>query len=193
MAEEFSWQDDKRALLMPLLGGPKTPAAEAVVEALFREVVAPRMLGRQNRPTSVGKARRALEALLGDLCRYRAQARDGKHGVAPKDFRADELGFGRTAFIVVKDALLGADLIRLKNGWNFTGEGFDGGVRRYGGSVTMFRLAPSLVERLGEMCGPDATRHWAHGRPKVHPDEPLLSLRSAKDAMGNAEELSYLP
>lgn len=191
MRQEFTWQDEKRALIMPLLGGPKSPAAEAAVEALFQEVVRPRMEGKQQRPSSLKKAWDALGALLSDLCRYRLHMRDGKHGVAPKDFPAAELGFGRTAFMLVKDALSDAGLIRLKNGWNFTGEGFDGAIARYGGSVTIFRLASSLVERLGDLCGPEARQHWFHGSPKVRPTESLLSLRSRKDASGVATELPY--
>lgn len=191
MSSEFTWQDDKRALIMPLLGGPKSPLAEAAVEALFQEVVKPRMAGRQERPSSIKKARAALGALLGDLCRYRSQGRDGKHGVTPKDFSTADLGFARTSFMLVKEALGDADLLRFKPGWNFTGEGFDGSVTRYGGSLTIFRLAPSLADRLGALCGPDASKHWSHGRPKVRPEEPLLSLRSCKDNDGEAVELPY--
>ena len=191
MSSEFTWREDKRALIMPLVGGPKSPLAEAAVDALFQEVVKPAMAGRQERPSSIRKARAALGALLGDLCRYRSQGRDGKHGVTPKDFSTADLGFGRTSFMLVKEALGDADLLRFKPGWNFTGEGFDGGVTRYGGSLTIFRLAPSLVNRLGELRGADAAKHWAHGKPKVRPDEPLLSLRSRKDRDGEAEELPY--
>ena len=188
---ELTWQDEKRALLMPLLGGPKSPAAEALVDALLVEVVRPRMAGQQHRPSSLNKARNALGALVGDLCRYRAHTRDGKHGVASKDFPSAELGFGRTAFMLVKEALGDAGLLKFKPGWNFTSESFDGGLVRHGGSVTTFRLALPFVERLGELCGPDASKHWSHGRPKVLPNEPLLSLRSRKDAEGEAEELPY--
>jgi hypothetical protein len=95
--------------------------------------------------------------------------------------------------MLVKEALGDAGLLKFKRSWNFTGEGFDGAEVRFGGSFTIFRLAPSLVRRLGELCGPEARMHWSHGRLKVPPDEPLLSLRSRKDRNGEAEELPYSP
>lgn len=193
MADEFTHQDDRRALFMPLLGSSKSPAADAFIDGLFDRLIRPRLLGGQMRPTSLEKARRALAALMADLCRYRPQGRDGKHGMAPKDFPAQELGFGRTAFLLVSEALVKADAMRFKKGWNFTSEGFGGGPVRHGGSVAMFRLAPCMVERLGALCGTDAGKHWAHGRPKIRPDEPLLSLRSRKVGSEGGDELAYVP
>lgn len=193
MTGHFTKEDEKRALFMPLLGGARSAAADDLVDALLTEAVNPRAIGKQRRPSSATKARAALGALLGDLCRFHPQGRNGKHGMAPKDFPSATLGFGRTAFILVRDALEGAGLLRVKVGWNFTDEGFDGGLIRFGGSVTIFGLSPKLVERLGELCGPDAAKHWFHGRLKVQPVEPLLSLRSRKDAQGKWEELPIPP
>ena len=190
MPGEFTNEDERRALKMPLLGRPKSPASEAFTKALFVEVVEPSMAGKQQRPSRLTAAMDALGAILSDLCRYRSQGRDGKHGVAPNDFSSEALGFGRTAFMLVKNALEGAGLILVKKGWNFTGESFDGSLARYGGSLTMFRLAPVLVEQLGELCGSEVAKHWSHGRPKALPDKPLLLLRARKKA-GRAEDLDY--
>lgn len=190
-ADGISWRDRDRALYLPLLGRAKSPAAKRLVDELFDEVVRPRMAGRQMRPTRLVSHRLALEALLADLCRYRAQGRDGKHGMAAKDFPSRDLGFGLTAFALVRDALVHAGLILFKRGYKYVGVGFLGEVRRYGGDVAFFRPSSSLVTRLGNLCGLKARAHWSYGRPSEARTEPTLILRRRKVGKERPEDLPF--
>ena len=90
----------------------------------------------------------------------------------------------------VSEALQASDLLRFKVGWNFTSDGFDGEFR-HGGEVSTFGLRPNLIERLGELCGPDANVHWSHGRPRVRPDELLITLKAQRIGSDDTVELPY--
>jgi hypothetical protein len=190
VGDDITREETHRALPMPLLGSPKSPLAELLVQEIFDEIVRPAMYGLQPRPSSIAKSQQALGALLGDLCRYQSRDRFGKHGMGPADFSLDELGFARTSFVGVTSALQSAELLRFKVGWNFTDDGLFG-VFRHGGEVSTFALSPGFIDRLGELCGPDANDHWSHGRPRVRPDEPLITLKAQRVGTDDAAELAY--
>jgi hypothetical protein len=178
---------------MPLRGGPKSPEAVAAVGQLFADAIEPR-LPADVRPTSSGKYRRALGALVGDLCRYQARGIGGKHGMSPKDFPSAELGFGRPAFMLVTDALIETGYLDFKKGWNWTRDTFEpGSVVRSGGSVAYFRLSRKAKKRLGELCGKTANPHWFYGRVTPRPDAPLLLLRAGKVDGQRGVEMTYSP
>jgi hypothetical protein len=180
MQDEITWQEVDKGFLMPLKGGPKSPEAVEAVDQLFAAVIHPK-LQSSVRPTSIEKYRRALGALFGDLCRYRAFGVGGKHGMSPKDFPSAELGFGRPAFMLVTNALIEAGHLDFKKGWNWTRDGFAAGnVVRSGGSAAFFRLSRKATKRLGELCGSVANAHWFYGRVKPRPDAPVLLLRAKK-------------
>ena len=189
MSNEFTPQEVDKALYLPLRGGPKSPEASAALSSLFDGSVRPTL--PNDRPTSIAKTLRATEALLGDLCRYRAFGVGGKHGMSPKDFPEADLGFGRLIFTRVMDALIAADFLESKIGWNYTNPGAGGALLRGGGSATYFRLSLSAVERLGDLSGEGASQHWAHGPPKETIDELMLLLRGKKTGDGPGPAIPF--
>ena len=154
MSSEFTPQEVDKALYLPLRGGPKSPEAWKALNSLFDESVRPTLPNA--RPTSLAKALRATGALIGHLCRYRAFAVGGKHGMSPKDFPSADLGFGLSVFTFVKDALVREGHLEVKGGWNFTMPGAGGALLRGGGTATYFRLSLSSVQRLGDLSGEGA-------------------------------------
>jgi hypothetical protein len=100
--------------------------------------------------------------------------------MATRNFPSGDLGFGLSAFALVKDTLIDAGLIQFRGGYKYVGPGFAGEFSRFGGDVAFFRLARPLISRLGELCGPQAREHWSYGRPIVKEGEQLLVLRRQK-------------
>lgn len=190
MSNKFTSSEVDKALYLPLLGGPKSPEATEALNRLFDESVKPSLPNL--RPTSLAKALRATEALVGDLSRYQAFGVGGKHGMSPKNFPSADLGFGLPAFTLVKDALVRNGHLEFKVGWNYTMPGTGRALLRGGGSATYFRLSRSASARLGALCGEEATKHWAHGPPKVNLTEPLLLLRGRKVGDGAGPVLPFL-
>lgn len=191
---EITWQDRDEANYMPLLGGPKSSIATEAVARILTETIIPAM-PKAPRPSSIEKHRTALGALVSDLLRFHAMGTGSKHAMSPAHFSSRELGFGRTMFVPIKDALEAHGLIDFRNGWNHTGPGFAAGsVVRSGGDVAFFRPTPLLLERLGTSAAEPWSDHWRAGKLKVPQEVPRLVLRAAKlPGEARGRELSFDP
>lgn len=186
-AEAISWQDRRAAGPMHLRSLAKSDEAQQLVERLIEEAT---LRHRPTlRPSSLGKHRKALGAIFGDLLKLEAEGRCGGHGVAPRDFPAG-LGFGRDIFLQVKEDLVRAGLLAYEPGWqrlhNWTN--FNTGaptVSSGGGMVSRFQLSAKALD-LTQAAGVslDAWEdHWERekaARAPVPKNAALIVLRARK-------------
>ncbi|NBW76478.1 MAG: hypothetical protein EBR34_11860 [Sphingomonadaceae bacterium] len=185
-----------------LLGSPVSAEARALVDHLMHQVILKGEEG-QRRPTSIQRTRRALGALLADLCDLlRGHADDPRprlaaHGMSPRDFPAKALGFGRTIFTDILRSLQDAGLLSVAIGQPRWRKAF-GKVRNFKGQTTTFQATPELIDLAASMGVEvvDWPEHWrsTDGRPAVpRPTEPRLELRGVKPRFhGKKQEAAVL-
>jgi hypothetical protein len=147
---------------------------------------------------SIGKRRKALQALVADLMRLEARGLAGYHGMSPKDFPSAILGFGYDVFTALKDAMVSAGLLVFEPGrphwisFRSLETGGAGDVAQSSGWAGRFRLTAKAVEEA-EAAGVVLNGwadHWSPPAPlqlaaaTLVPSAQLVELRAAKERRG---------
>lgn len=190
-----------KAFPLVMWGGPRSPEALALVEALLQAEVLPAKTSvdadgviRDVRPSSVEALKTATGALLADLFDFHrgtsefSGPRRGYHGMSKSDFSKKDLGFAYDIFRDVVSPLVAQGFLTQTDGkaiWSM----IDGRFQPVGGSQTCFGLAaPALA--LSNQHGvsvDDWGTHWtrfAEGRPHPISDAPRLVLRKERKREG---------
>lgn len=188
-----------------LLGGPRSPAANALIDHLLELYIIPARLAslpedarKPLRPTSAAKLRTALGALMADLMELHSnvgateRAPAGLHGLSPGDFGAKTLGFGRDIFLAVTAHMKSACLLEETTGKPRWLQAF-GNHWVQGGTLTAYRLAPEAL-RIAEEYGVTVAKwseHWrlvGEQRPVLPSSAKLLTLRKTREAINGKKQ-----
>lgn len=147
---------------------------------------------KQQRPSTLGRRRKALEALLADLLKLHAAGRVGSFGLKRDNLARNVHGFAADVFKDVRDAMIAGGLLHFKGGRQKlrTMPGFGQGPTVHatnGGYVARFKLtddALSDIEAAGVNLN-DWKAHWRRA-PSVNRavlDQftmpPLVQLRAS--------------
>lgn len=187
-----------RSLPMGLCGGPRSEAASVFIEDLAN------LITPNGRPTSRQKVVTAVGALMADLFDlHRSRGSDhrpipGAHGMATVDFLSSRLGFGRSIFKQVTEALRNAGLLDLTLGkpkWRR-----DFGVWfSWKGQITTFSLTDKAIVEAAKrgVYVTDWIDHWTEstkGATAAEPQHDTIALKATKrSALGRKDNAKRLP